>query len=277
MGRYPHLPTHAHLVLRTGQCPLARGMRSLLTGYAGVFNRRYRRVGHLFQNRYKSIICDENAYLLSLVRYIHLNPVRAQRVKNMRELDDYMWSGHSVIIGKTKCPWMDTDYVLGQFGDTKKAARGAYRKFVEDGIRMGRVPELTGGGLIRSLGGWSQVISIRRKGERVESDERILGDSDFVSAILREVEERDIRQLKLRRSGMTLAKVIDEECENAVVSREELSAGSRRRKVTMVRELIAARRVEEIALSTAEIARHLGVNTSSITRAIERVEKQRQE
>ncbi len=271
------MDNHVHILFRSGDKGLTVVMRKLLTWYAQYFNRKHGRRGHVFENRYKSIICDENAYLLSLVRYIHLNPVRAQRVKNMRELDDYMWSGHSVIIGKTKCPWMDTDYVLGQFGDTKKAARGAYRKFVEDGIRMGRVPELTGGGLIRSLGGWSQVISIRRKGERVESDERILGDGDFVSAILREVEERDIRQLKLRRSGMTLAKVIDEECENGGVSRKELNAGSRRRKVTMVRELIAARGVEEIGLSTAEIARHLGVNTSSITRAIERVEKQRQE
>ena len=72
------LPNHAHLVLRTGQCPLARCLRSLLTGYTGAFDRRYRRVGHLFQNRYKSIVVEEELYLLELVRYIHLNPLRAQ-------------------------------------------------------------------------------------------------------------------------------------------------------------------------------------------------------
>ena len=93
------LPNHAHLLVRTGRRPLPRSMRALLTGYAGAFNRRHKRVGHLFQNRYKSIVVEEEPYLLELVRYLHLNPVRATGVPDLRALDRYPWTGHSALAG----------------------------------------------------------------------------------------------------------------------------------------------------------------------------------
>ena len=71
------LPNHFHLLIRTDKRPLSRAMRSLLTGYAGAFNRRHHRSGHLFQNRYKSVVCEEEPYFLELIRYLHLNPLRA--------------------------------------------------------------------------------------------------------------------------------------------------------------------------------------------------------
>ena len=91
------LPNHAHLLVRTGQRPLARSMRSLLTGYAGTFNRRHHRVGHLFQNRYKSVVVEEEAYLVELVRYLHLNPLRAGILRDLRALDRYPWTGHAAL------------------------------------------------------------------------------------------------------------------------------------------------------------------------------------
>jgi hypothetical protein len=75
-----------------------------MTGYAVTFNRRHKRSGHLFQNRYKSVICEEDPYLLELIRYIHLNPLRSGLVKDLKELDRYLWSGHSTILGKKKNP-----------------------------------------------------------------------------------------------------------------------------------------------------------------------------
>lgn len=75
--------------------------------------RRHRRTGHLYENRYKSILCEEDG---SLIRYIHLNPIRARIVKTMETLDSYPWSGHSVIMGKNKREWTDAEYVLTQFG-----------------------------------------------------------------------------------------------------------------------------------------------------------------
>ena len=95
--------------------------------YAQYFNRRHHRTGHLFENRYKSILCDEDNYLLALVRYIHLNPIRAGIVKTIEELDRYPWSGHRAIIGKAENPWMDIANVQAQFGGTRSKALKEYR------------------------------------------------------------------------------------------------------------------------------------------------------
>ena len=98
------IPNHLHLLLRTGPTPLRNVMRRLMTGYAVTFNKRHKRSGHLFQNRYKSVICEEDPYLLELIRYIHLNPLRAGLVKDLKELDKYPWTGHSAILGRRKNP-----------------------------------------------------------------------------------------------------------------------------------------------------------------------------
>ena len=170
--------------------------------------------------------------------------------------------------------WMDTGYILSQFGARKKGARKAYQRFMGEGLAMGRVPELTGGGLIRSKGGWSQVVSARRRGWGEESDERILGSGDFVNAILLEAEEKTRRQLKVRRADRTLSRIIEEECKKGRTSGSELRGGSRRRKVSVVRARIAKRGVDELGLSMAEIARHVGVTTSSIAKAVARSEEE---
>jgi putative transposase len=264
------MTNHAHVLFKSGKRGISTVMRKQLTWYAQYYNRRHRRSGHLFENRYKSILCDEDNYLLALIRYIHLNPLRAGLVMTLEELDRYPWCGHSAVIGKRECPWMDVDYVLLQFNDTKRKARNAYRRFVGEGIGMGRQPELTGGGLIRSKGGWSQVVSARRSGRKEEYDERILGSGDFVNTALKEAEEKTLLQLKLRRTGRTLTKIIDQECVRADISPKELRGGSRRRSVSMLRVKIAKRGLDELGLSLAEIARHVGVSTSGIARAIKR-------
>ncbi len=157
------------------------------------FNRRHKRHGHLFQNCYKSIVCQEVAYLKELVRYIHLNPVRAGIVQGLKELNKYPYCGHSTVIGRKKRPWQDVDYVLGYFGATTKSERIAYRNYVKAGIGQSRRDELTGGGLVRGAGGWSEVKEPRRQGQdHVMSDERILGDSKFVESVLSQAEEKRI-------------------------------------------------------------------------------------
>ncbi len=178
------IPNHVHILLRIGQTPLTRIMSRLLTGYAVSYNRRYRRHGHLFQNRYKSILCQEDTYLLELVRYIHLNPLRAKLVKSLTESDEYPYSGHSALMGTVQREFQSTDYILQQFGKKLPSARRAYRAYVEKGIAQGRRPELVGGGLIRSAGGWSAVKAMRRAKDHMKSDERILGDGEFAQSIL---------------------------------------------------------------------------------------------
>jgi len=265
------METHVHLLVRSGPQGISALMRKLLTWYAQYYNRRHRRTGHLFENRYKSILCEEENYLLALVRHIHLNPIRAKLVKTMGELDLYPWTGHRAIIGKDEYPWMDRAYILGQFAGTKGKAIRAYHRFVQDGLAEGRRPELTGGGLIRSQGGWSQVLALRSKGEKELSDERILGSGEFVEQILQEAEERQLRQMKLRRKGKSIGDIIQEECGRRKVSEQELRKGSRRALVSEVRAAIAYRSKEELGISGAEIARQLGVSTSSINRVLGRM------
>ena len=113
------MTNHAHFLLRSGPEGIAKFMRRFLTGYAISYNRRHRRHGHLFQNRYKSIVCDENTYFTELVRYIHLNPIRAGIVETLTKLDRYRYSGHSIIMGKVKNTWQERDYVLNWFGVKK--------------------------------------------------------------------------------------------------------------------------------------------------------------
>jgi REP element-mobilizing transposase RayT len=267
------MTNHIHLLFKSGKEGISAVMRKQLTWYAQYYNRRHKRTGHLFENRYKSILCDEDAYLLALIRYIHLNPIRAKIIQTMEELDRYPWTGHRAFIGKADHPWMDIDTALSEFGDKRKKAILEYRRFIREGIREGRNPELTGGGLIRSQGGWSQVMAMRRRGKKEEYDERILGSGDFVHAIVKEVEERQLRQIKYRRGGKTIQKIVDEECKACEINQKELKAGGKRSSVSTARANIAYRCREELGASAAEIARHLGVNTSCIIRAIERVVK----
>src|SRR4030065_601988 len=147
------LETHFHLLVRSGNQSLPQSMRQLLTGYVVNFNRRHKRYGHLFQNRYKSILCEQDPYLLELTRYIHLNPIRAGVVKTMRQLAAYPWTGHGVIMGRIHRSWQDVDTVLSYFGKRRREAIRKYERYVAEGVGMGKRPELGGGGLIWSKGG----------------------------------------------------------------------------------------------------------------------------
>jgi putative transposase len=266
------MTNHVHILFKSGTQGISVVMRKQLTWYAQYYNRKHLRTGHLFENRYKSILCEEENYLLALIRYIHLNPVRAGIIATMNELDRYPWSGHSAVLGKKKRDWMDTSHVLAQFGSRKNAARNAYRTFVMEGMKQGRIPELTGGGLIRSKGGWSKVESARRHGQGEEYDERILGSGEFVTSVFEEIEERARMQFKLRRSGLTISTIISKECDRHGISIEELKGGSRRRSVSELRVQIAKRGLDELGLSFAEIARHVGVSTSGIARAVKKLD-----
>jgi putative transposase len=241
-------------------------MRRLLTGYVVNFNRRHKRYGHLFQNRYKSIICEDDPYLLELTRYIHLNPLRANMVDNLTELNRYPWAGHSAIMGKVKRDWQDIDTPLSYFGKTPKGAIEKYERFVKEGIPQGRRLELVGGGLIRSLGGWSQVLSLRRKGDKVASDERILGSSEFVESIISEAEERQKETLRLSLKISDLSSLAKEIVKRKAISYTELRSANRKKVVVKARRLLSQIAVKKMGYSGAEVARFLGVTTSGVNR-----------
>ncbi|MBW2205919.1 MAG: transposase [Deltaproteobacteria bacterium] len=264
------MSNHAHILLRSGPLGLSKFMRRLLTGYAVYYNNRHNRHGHLFQNRFKSIVCEEDAYFQELVRYIHLNPIRAGMVPNMSKLDGYSWCGHSVIMGRKRHDWQERGYVLNWFGKQKKEAKNRYRRYVQEGISLGDRPDLVGGGLIRSLGGWSNVISMRRHGAQDFSDERILGSGEFVEQIIEEAEDLVKRQLPANRRQKTIDKILQDICNMRGVNIMELSSGSRRRFVSEARRAIVCRLVKDHGIPLAEVARHVGVSTSAVSKIISR-------
>jgi len=179
------MSNHYHLLIRVSSKPLSLLMSKLLSGYATQYNRRKNRSGYVFQNRYKSILCDADNYLLELIRYIHLNPLKAKMVENMDALGCYRWTGHAGLIGKHIQEWYSRREVLQLFGTTRKIALNRYRNFIEEGTNIAVAKDLSGGGLVRSYGGWDSVKCLRKEHEIRIGDERILGDSDFVESVLR--------------------------------------------------------------------------------------------
>jgi len=253
---------------------LATLMRRLLTGYAGYFNRKYRRHGQLFQNRYKSIICQEDLYLQELVRYIHLNPLRAGIVKTMKQLDKYAYCGHSAMMGEKTYDWQQTGYVLALFGKKVQRAREQYAQYISQGIVHGRRPELVGGGLIRSMGGWEAVKKLRMQGQdRVKGDVRILGEGEFVEQVLARAEEKFSRGYELKRLGYTIEKVEDRVAEVLKISAEEIRQRGRERYRTAARSLVMYWAARELNMPGVSLAKRYGLTQSAVVHAICRGEE----
>ena len=267
------LSNHAHFLFRTGDAGLSTLMRRLLTGYAVSFNRRHKRHGQLFQNRYKSILCQEDVYLKELVRYIHLNPLRARIMADISHLNRYKYCGHSVLMGNRACPWQDRKYVLSYFGRKLGEARKRYYAYVKAGLDQGRRPELIGGGLIRSHGGWLEVKKIRREGQdRLKGDERILGDSDFVLGILSEAEEKYERRYELKSKGYDLARIEKRVLEIYDVEKGEIYFKGRRKIRSEARSLFCYWTVRELGINGTDLAKRLGMSQSGVVYAVNRGE-----
>jgi len=266
------MSNHAHFLFRTGTEPLSRLMRRLLTGYVIGFNHRHGRRGQLFQNRYKSIICQEETYLRELVRYIHLNPIRAGIIQSLDELQNFTYCGHSVLMGKTKRDWQDTDYVLGYFGKSKGKARKEYESFVKAGLNQGRREGLTGGGLIRSLGGWTEAREVLKSGVHIMSDERILGDSDFVDSIISQSDEHYERRYRLRRQGYDLDRIALRVSELLGMKPDEVFSKGRQDRKVKARSLLCFWAARELGLPHTALAKKLEMSLANVGFSVERGE-----
>lgn len=266
------MSNHAHFLFRTGTEPLSRLMRRLLTGYVIGFNRRHNRLGQLFQNRYKSIICQEETYLRELIRYIHLNPIRAGLVQTLDELKSYNYCGHSALMGKAKREWQDTRYVLRYFGKSRAKARKEYESFVNDGLTQGRRKELTGGGLIRSLGGWTEAREVLKNDVHIMSDERILGDSDFVDSVISQSEEHYERRHNLRRQGYDLDRIAARVSEVLGMKPDEVFSKGRQDRKVKARSLLCFWAGRELGLSHTSLAKKLEMSLAGIGFSVERGE-----
>jgi len=257
------MPNHFHLLLRTREMSLSTLMRRLMTGYAVWHNRKHERKGHLFQNRYKSIVVEEDPYFLELVRYIHLNPVRAKILDNVSRLDRYPYTGHAVLMGHHEFRGQDVSWVLGRFGKRKGTARQRYRAFIEKNFNQGAREDLRGGGLIRSAGGREQ-LALRSKEEWEKGDERILGGGDFVQEILRSRTERKEK----RKLGV--AEILDGVSRDFNVPQAKILSGARSRSITRARRAFLLRAHEDAGVSMAALGRLIGVTHGAVRQALEK-------
>jgi putative transposase len=234
------MTNRAHLLLRTGRCPIASIMRRLLTGYAVSFNRRHSRHWHFFQNRYKSILCEEDAYLRQLVAYIHLNALRTGIVDDLSALKAYPFTGHSALMGRKARPWQDTRYVLALFGRGLSEARRNLQRHVSK---------------------WAS------------SNERILGSSEFVERTLKGAGEEHDRRARLRSAGVDLASVVKVVCRHLGVNQSELAGPTRLAAIARARALIPCLAIADLSISGSEVARRLNVDRSAVSRAVYRARR----
>jgi hypothetical protein len=191
-------------------------------------------------------------------------------VETLVKLDGHKWCGHSVIMNRCQNQWQDRRYVLKWFGRQEGDAKKSYREFVKKGITLGKRPDLTGGGLIRSMGGWSIVKAMRNSGIKEDSDARILGSGEFVSEIIKHAEEK----VKYQLPAMELQEIIQQEieihCKNKMVPVATLQSGSRRPPLPKLRRAIALKLINEYGVSLAETARRLGISTSGVAQILRR-------
>jgi len=239
---YALMKTHVHLLLEVGRIPLSRFMQSLLFRHARNFNKRYGQVGHLFQGRYRAILCDQDTYLLELVRYIHLNPVRAGVVKDPEE---YLWTSHLSYLTKGKENLVDTDLVLEQFGGSQLVARRKYREFMLEGLDGGH----------------------EKKFYEVK-DQRYLGEAEFINRIEDEQKsaERVIYEIPIE--------VIAEEVSRTHgMTRDRLYSLSRERKGARGRGMVAYLARELTGETVKDIAVHFRRSPMRISQAIIEIEE----
>lgn len=258
------IPNHVHLLLRPNQEKLSTLMRRLLTGYAVTFNLRHKRCGHLLQNRYKSIVCEEDVYLEELVRYIHLNPLRAGLVSGLEELERYPWCGHGVLLGRESLAGHAVDEVLAHFGPRAKEARERYRAFVAAGVRQGRREDLVGGGLRRSLG--EESVQKGPK-ERQAYDERVLGTGAFVERMWRQ-EDRGGKS----KPRLELEELIRRAARHFGVDEQRILRRGKASALVEARAVACYLAVRELGYKSVDVGRALGLGQSGVSRAVARGE-----
>ena len=199
--------------------------------------------------------------------------LRAGVVPDLAALSRYPYCGHSALMGRRNRPWQNVDYVLHSFGKRVGRARREYFSYVEAGVEQGRRRDLVGGGLVRSLGGWGEAEKLRLRGqEHIKSDERILGDSDFVDSVIAQAKEHYTRECELRRRGYDLEKIAERAAEIYGIKVGEVLTKGRQQRRVGARSLFCFWAVRELGKSLAALAIRLGMSPAGVGYAVQRGE-----
>jgi REP element-mobilizing transposase RayT len=234
---YVLMGNHVHLLIETKAVPLSKILQGVNQSYTMYFNRRYATVGHLFQGRYKAMLCDKDSYLLSLVKYIHLNPVRAGRAKSP---EAYPWGSHGSYVGRARDRGIvDSEPVLKIFGEDRKKARRAYQEYMEE------------------------KEALRQEEVYATVDQRIVGDEGFVETVMATTGKRDVRGRRRHAFGLPeIAKAVEE---MYAVSLEQLRGKDRGEELGRGRRVMSLV-AKEYGYKGQEVAGYLWRDPSVITR-----------
>jgi putative transposase len=239
---YCWMTNHIHLLIQISELPLGAIMMRIASRYARRVQGRFQTTGHLFEKRHDAQLVDADEYLLTLLRYIHQNPVRAGIVNSVR---DYRWSSHSAYLGTVSKPWVTTDFALAMFGAERNCALAAFVRFVE-----------------------ARVIDNRSPLDELNPDDpRILGDDRFAARVLQSAWRPKSRK--------TLDEVVIAVCTQFAVTQEQLQARGANRRFAQARACIASRCIDERITSLAEVARRFGRDESTLRESIERYRSKR--
>ncbi len=234
---YCWMKNHVHMALQIKDKPLSKLMQNIAQRYTHWFNKRYDRVGHLFQGRYKAILVDEDAYLLELIRYIHLNPVRANIVTDPI---DYLLSSHAAYAGHVKPPsWLTVHRCLGHFGKTESAARAAYLHF------MGQTTA-------------EELLEQLRHGNK---EGRILGNENFIKDVLTQNNE-------MVPAAITIRQLVDVVAHAYQVSPLEMTSASRSRHLVEARAMTALIGMDQCNYLLSNFAQYFNRDVPSMSKLV---------
>lgn len=257
------MENHYHLLIRTNDYPLSKLMRGLNSGYARYYNKKYKRRGYLFQDRFKSVICQDQQYAVELIKYIHLNPLRAGKVDSLQQLENWAWCGHGYLLGNENNPGNNFQNRLDSlryFGENPNDAVKGYLKFMakscdcDDNKKAGVLQYIEEMEIKGSCKGWRAVI----------------GDHEFVKKVMEKYKQDLNRRHRKADYPKAMETISEDVCTEFGISLEELLKRGRENERSWARIAFCYRChvVELIPLSV--IARYLGITISPVAAMIKK-------
>ena len=261
------MPTQIHLLMKTGKIPISSLLHRLLTGYVVTHNRRHKRHGPLFRSRYGALLCQENPYLLELVRYIHLHPLQLGAVRSFSELARYRYAGHCFILAKRKNDWQDVDHVLRLFGSRRPKSSERYNGYMKKGLEGSKKAH----GQIWNGTTLSEVRRLRKERGQAERDERILGDGRFVREALLNEEKQSHRNREPHPDPpRDLEKLAQKASALFGLEPEEIHLHGKSPVPVRARSLFCFWAVSELGVTATSLARKLGISQPAVSISVKR-------
>ncbi len=265
------MDNHGHFGTQTLAGSLSKEMHRLETKYAMYFNKRNERSGHVFQNRFKSLLVEEQQYLLRVVRYVMLNPIEAGIVGSLEELEDYPWTSYPALLGRRRPQLVDVEFTLKLFADPPAVARRELRAWMEAGLRekdpIAALLEAPPGRPTKKL---QAELCAAMIGER---DSAVVGNDAFIASVLAEARARGAAAPEMAARGWSFESIVVRVCDELGVSLDELRAGRRTAKVSQARSAVAWIGYTRLDLSITEMALSVGVSRQALGKSLSRGER----